>query len=328
MILLCCLFLLRCDLPRLTHRLIEEEGCLDFVDMVYIPAIEDIKIQEFPLVLVDECQDLSNAQIELLLKMRASGLSLSVGDRNQAIYGFGGADDSSFEKLASLPNTSMLPLSICYRCSKSVVQHAKEFVPHIEPSEWAETGDVILKGSMENVKDGSYVLCRTTAPLIKFALLLIADGKKVTIKGVDIGDKIISTLKSSGTSSPAKSISILEDYYHRELESTDTSKNKNTLAYLRDMIDASIEISKGCNTIDDVKSKLDGIFSDTESQGIILMTIHKSKGLESDYVHILRPDLLPLKTAKLPWEITQERNLQYVAITRAKKVLSYIDDFK
>ena len=45
---------------------------IDFVDMIYIPAVEDIKIKEFDLVLVDECQDLSKSQIQLMKKMKFS----------------------------------------------------------------------------------------------------------------------------------------------------------------------------------------------------------------------------------------------------------------
>ena len=58
------------------------------------------------------------------------------------------------------------------------------------------------------------------------------------------------------------------------------------------------------------------------------MTAHKSKGLEAENVHIIMPDLMPLKTAFLDWEKIQERNLHYVAITRAKNTLNYIQDWK
>ena len=57
------------------------------------------------------------------------------------------------------------------------------------------------------------------------------------------------------------------------------------------------------------------------------MTAHKSKGLEAERVHILRPDLMPHANAKLDWELTQEDNLQYVAITRTKDLLAYVRDF-
>jgi superfamily I DNA/RNA helicase len=67
--------------------------------------------------------------------------------------------------------------------------------------------------------------------------------------------------------------------------------------------------------------KINVIFTD-KLEGIILSTIHKSKGLEADRVFIARPDKLPLKVKKA-WQAKQEKNLEYVAITRAKNELIY-----
>ena len=54
------------------------------------------------------------------------------------------------------------------------------------------------------------------------------------------------------------------------------------------------------------------------------MTIHKSKGLENDNVFFLAPELIPSRYATQPWQLEQERNLAYVAITRAKTSLIYV----
>ena len=59
---------------------------------------------------------------------------------------------------------------------------------------------------------------------------------------------------------------------------------------------------------------------------VTLSTVHKAKGLESDNVWIIVPNKLPLifKDQK-DWEFEQEMNLKYVAVTRAKKVLTFVD---
>jgi len=67
-------------------------------------------------------------------------------------------------------------------------------------------------------------------------------------------------------------------------------------------------------------------FSDDHAD-ISLSTIHKAKGLENDRVFFLRPDLIPSRFAVNPWQKEQEENLRYVAITRAKKELVYVNDF-
>jgi hypothetical protein len=49
--------------------------------------------------------------------------------------------------------------------------------------------------------------------------------------------------------------------------------------------------------------------------------------LEADRVFIIHSELMPSKYAKQDWEKEQEKNLEYVAITRAKSLLGYITDF-
>ena len=58
----------------------------------------------------------------------------------------------------------------------------------------------------------------------------------------------------------------------------------------------------------------------------MLTTVHKAKGLEADNVYILEPSLLPSKFAVKEWEIKAEQHLVYVAYTRAKKTLNFIEE--
>lgn len=71
-----------------------------------------------------------------------------------------------------------------------------------------------------------------------------------------------------------------------------------------------------------LKEKVRNIFSG-DKKGIILSTIHKSKGLEANRVFFLNPELLPSKYAKTPKALYAEECLKFVAITRAKEELVY-----
>ena len=75
--------------------------------------------------------------------------------------------------------------------------------------------------------------------------------------------------------------------------------------------------------VQQLKDMIANIFSD-DVQGIMLSTIHKAKGLENENVYFLCPELIPSKFATQPWELEQEENLRYVAITRAKQKLVYV----
>ena len=68
------------------------------------------------------------------------------------------------------------------------------------------------------------------------------------------------------------------------------------------------------------------MFGDTKdgekARVLTLSTIHKSKGREWDRVFILgRTRYLPSPWARKEWQQLQEKNLEYVALTRAKDTL-------
>ena len=94
---------------------------------------------------------------------------------------------------------------------------------------------------------------------------------------------------------------------------------------LEDKVMTLLFLAKIADSILDLKHKIKSIFTD-EIQGIVLSTVHKIKGLEANRVFIIRPDLLPMQTAK-PWQHIQEKNLQYVAYTRAKLDLIFDNEW-
>jgi len=70
---------------------------------------------------------------------------------------------------------------------------------------------------------------------------------------------------------------------------------------------------------------LNKIFSDKDSKNVItLSSIHKAKGLENDRVFVAERQLMPSKFAKTDRELEQEKNLEYVCYTRAKKELIFL----
>jgi superfamily I DNA/RNA helicase len=71
-----------------------------------------------------------------------------------------------------------------------------------------------------------------------------------------------------------------------------------------------------------VRERISSMFDETESNEtarITLSTIHKSKGLERHRVWILESSFVVKAKSELDQE--QERNIRYVALTRAKDSL-------
>ena len=74
------------------------------------------------------------------------------------------------------------------------------------------------------------------------------------------------------------------------------------------------------NTVESLLKRLKMMLSNPNEDAIKLSTIHRAKGLENRRVFILNYDSLPL-SGNLEWVRIQERNLHYVAVTRAKETL-------
>lgn len=317
---------------------------IDYTDMVWLPNVLFLKPLGllFDFIMVDECQDLNKAERELVLKCFKMGTRMiSVGDGSQMLYAFSGADPQSFSTLKSLPNTKCLPLSISYRCGKNIVDFAKKIVPTIEAAPNAVEGKIIKNVCLDEIKDGDMILCRNNAPLIQIYNEFLKLGKKSFIRGKDIGNNLKAIVKS--TKQDVLNVDCKEDgvfvRLYDDLFTTrnklmekfgidaDTAMNSPQIQNKLDMINALEILAEGINSSEDIISKIDEIFPKRDKKsGISLSTIHKAKGLEADNVFIACESLMPSKSAKKDWEIRQEYNLMYVAYTRAKNILGFIDE--
>ena len=263
---------------------------------------------------------------------------------HNCLYAFSGSDPNSFDALKSLPNTISLPLSISYRCADKIVSYAKELVPTIEKNNDGRDGIIEEVANIDEVEDGDMVICRNNAPLMQIYNSFIKDGKKCFIRGKDIGNNLKRLAKNTNKENLGRDLStdgVFVRLYsnlfdtrdslilHNNID-IDTAMESSLVSNKLDMIKALEVLSEGLNTTDELINKIADVFSDRKKNGIALSTIHKAKGLEADRVFIACKSLMPSKRAKKDWEIKQEYNLMYVAYTRAKNLLGFLDesDFK
>lgn len=307
-----------------------DQSQFDFTDMLYVPVTDPtIRFRKYEVVLVDESQDMSVLQHALIKKIldRRSRL-ITVGDPCQAIYGFAGADANSYSLLSKLNGDSVeLPLSVCYRCGQRIVEEAAKIVPHIRPYEFASTGEVTY-GSLNDLEDGDWIICRNLRPLVEVYLWLLKNRIKSKIRGKDIGRGLVDLIEKTG----AKTISRLEAALDKEVQRVYDKllkkgwNNPNMspkMVELFEKIEVIKALANEVESVSELCEVIDNIFTD-DVRGILLMTIHKSKGLENDNIIFLAPEIIPSRYATQPWQIQQEMNLKYVAITRAKQCLVYV----
>lgn len=317
---------------------------IDYTDMVWLPNVLFLKPLGllYDFIMVDECQDMNKAERELVLKCFKMGTRLvSCGDTNQCLYSFAGSDPESFNILKSLPNTKCLPLSISYRCGKDIVKFANKIVPTIEAAENAIDGKVIRNVTLDAVKDGDMILCRNNAPLVQIYNEFLKLGKKAFIRGKDIGNNlkaIVNSTKQELLNADCKEdgvfVRLYDDLFvarNKLMEKfgidDKTAMESPQIQNKLDMINALEILSEGINKSEEIIEKIDEIFPKKDKKdGISLSTIHKAKGLEANNVFIACESLMPSKSAKKDWEVRQEYNLMYVAYTRAKNTLGFIDE--
>jgi DNA helicase-2/ATP-dependent DNA helicase PcrA len=309
-----------------------KEAAIDFDDMIWIPVQNELRVWQFDRVIIDERQDLNACQIQLALRAcKKGGRILAVGDERQAIYGFRGADSGSMKLMVETLGAKVLPLSITYRCPKSVVRLAQTIVPEIEWAPEAEEGSVSEIGEKEMlklVKEGDFILSRTNAPLMPLCLQLLREGRRANVLGKDVGAQIVSFVKKS----KCRTIEALREYADAwcEKECARLAKKDPPADTTRveDMRDTILALSEPCVSIDDMLVSLDTLFSDKDPEKkIILATTHKAKGLERENVFLLRDTYMRRRKGQEA-PSREEENLFYVAVTRSKKNLYLVRDAK
>lgn len=313
---------------------------IDYTDMITMPLCDNFRqyIVKSDIVFIDEAQDLSLAQQQLMLQsVKKDGKFIAVGDKYQSINGFAGSLCDSFDKLVEAASGTVLPLSVNYRCGKNIITEAQKIMKDILPYEEAIDGEIIHQKHLKDAESGDMIICRKTAPLISLTLRLIGDGKSAYIKGRDIANSIKELIEQTGIEDDNNlsmdHIFVKLDNNLDELKNSliakgiENYKNHPVYVSMVDKIQSLRIIAKNCIAPSDVLALLDKIFDDqVRGDAIMLSTVHKAKGLESTKVYIVAPELLPMRYKnQKQWEYEQEMNLKYVAITRAKEKLIYVD---
>jgi DNA helicase-2/ATP-dependent DNA helicase PcrA len=312
------------------RRSLEFTGSVDYSDMLYIPLHKPATSGEYDVVIVDEAQDMNRAQLALAQRvLKENGRLIVVGDRHQAIYWFRGADKGSMDRLAEAFKAKVLPLSVTYRCPLSVVQVAGAFVPALEAAPSAPKGSVLYKEYdylREKAAPGNFILSRLNGPLLRLCLDFIKAGKPAIVEGRDVGAGLINLINKLTYGNPNYNLrQFLQELRVHVIKTAQELEAKDDLErakQIQDQGEAMAILAEGCNDIAQLKLHIDRMFEDTngKSNKIILSTVHKAKGLESDTVFIL------CDTFNGSWEEGQgeEANLKYVAITRSKNTLVFI----
>lgn len=294
----------------------------------------------YDLVILDECQDTTAVTLSIFSLINAKK-KVILGDNYQNIYSF----MNTVNAFDLLNNTINKRLTQSFRCSeeigKIVEQYGKNYL----------NNDFIFKGSntiSKKIEKEAY-LSRSNISLIE----TMHDFHKKNIhyslvRNIDdIFELPISiyyaSLGKNVTSKKYKYLNKIYLQYSLELETF------NFYSYLEEIFKDDAEILRAIKLLQNLEAEKINIIQVrnkaiemSDNPNIVLSTAHAFKGLEADKVYInddLNKSLMIAiekrkefynknkKTAPLPENITNEFNVYYVALSRAKVELVNVADF-
>lgn len=315
------------DLARKVLRAsLTNTDVVDFDDQLYVPQMLELAMpKRYRYVFVDEAQDLNPVQRRLLRSVVSpGGVLIAVGDPHQAIYGFRGADNASIEQIGKEYGAITLPLSVTWRCPRAVVALAQRLVPHIQAAPNAPEGVVETKAvaAVTDWQAADLVVCRLNAPLVSLAYSLMRKKIPVRVAGRDFGTGLAKLIKRLAPDNLIDLLTKLTAYASKERAKLSAKNKAHLIAALDDKVETLNVLADEVETLSALTATIESLFSDNDkAKAVTLSSIHRAKGAEAKRVFLLDPSLLPFKAAKLPWELQQEKNLHYVALTRAGECL-------
>ncbi|MBZ0165478.1 MAG: ATP-dependent helicase, partial [Candidatus Omnitrophica bacterium] len=289
------------------------QGWLDYDDLLLKtwflwragPGILAAYQRRFRSVFVDEYQDINPLQHALLIALGADGNRMTaIGDPNQAIYSFRGADVSYFERFThDFPEADVLNLADNYRssaqlldASRQVIEKFNRFgVPPLTAQMFAE-GRLVIHRAPTVAAEAEYVT-HQIEKLLGGVSMFSQDSGRVAAhedQQVSFGDiAILYRLNSQ----------------------------QHALRKALDRMGFPYQVTRKADLEDeDELCPLPAAEVHIEAEKISLLTLHAAKGLEFPVVFIVgcEEKLLPLRLEGLPADPEEERRLFYVGMTRAK----------
>lgn len=298
---------------------------IDFADMIYLPVRNGWLQKRYDLVVVDEAQDMTVAQLEIAQGV-CRGRVVVVGDDRQAIYSFRGADSNSLDRLKRELNAKEFGLNITYRCGRVITEAAARLVPDFQAGPSNPEG-CIETLHIEKLKDsvalGDFVLSRLNAPLVELAMSLLRNGKRARIAGRDIGAGLRALIRKLAKGPAAHSIPAfltkLSAWEKKEVTRWTAADRPDRVDSVRDRAAMLTDLAANARSVRDVEDRIEALFTDDglgQAGVITCSSVHRAKGLEAERVFVLMDTLYPRNNYDI-----EEQNIEYVAITRAKQTL-------
>lgn len=324
------------------------EAVIDHTDMLWLPVVWQVNqtpgFKFAQRVMVDEAQDMSRLQLEFVLSLaHERAKMLFVGDPAQSINGFCGADTDSFSNIQTRLQAQEFTLPVCYRCPKTHIELINKLCPEIPivPRDNASLGSIKVIKEWDlwdetkdsQIKPGDLVIARCSSSLIDLHLKMIVRGIPCNLVGSSLQQDLLNLLEdiAEQTGFEYQKLTEFAQTYLKFKQSIYEQNDNGAilLLQLNDQIKAVEAIYNHfqSKSLAELASSIKQLFGSEDDEAVLLSTIHRAKGMESERVYIAEPLTLPLLwESQKQWQEQQEQNLLYVALSRSTKDLFLIGD--
>lgn len=311
---------------KLWDLMIDPDGKTPFTHGVYLKGWQ-IMGEKYPFpydaVMLDEAQDANPIMLKVILHNMKHCRKIFVGDENQMIYRWNGCINA----MDKLPNAEQMKLTRTYRFGENILKPTNKILKMLNKDNPDMLGLETNGEPFEEDKQFT-VLCRTNAEVIQQALFYANKEKKIAInKGFA---NIYNSLMYLYILKRVGNIRAVYDYI--ETEGLSKGILKSDYSSYTDVRDIDSELEGGGDhglgrdwnfaskdDLPDILAKIEASCAKRFSKkvDVFISTTHKAKGLEWDQV-VLAPDF---RLKAVEPDDKEEWNLNYVALTRAKKAI-------
>ncbi|WP_223701711.1 ATP-dependent helicase [Sutcliffiella deserti] len=303
--------------------------------------------ESFKHIFVDEYQDTSLAQEELLLRLIDRNQAVTVvGDKNQTIYTFNGSNNENMDRFSayckrSAPASSeVIHLTLNYRSTNEIIHVANNFIGEetILPAK-DRNGIMPLVVETHSIQLAAQFIAKKISELVEDSYVSLSDICILYRKNSEHSpqaDAVFEQLdkfsipydtqqqKKEKTESLIEQVLNVRDVYEDEPleEVIEKIKVKNASEELIKFI-VDVMNQGGVDT-DDLSEHIVEIEEETpveaDTDSITIKTVHDAKGLEYPIVFILYLGDREFPHSSRP-DIEEEKRLLYVGLTRAQNQL-------
>jgi DNA helicase-2/ATP-dependent DNA helicase PcrA len=321
---------------------LKNNRAVDFDDLIRTP-IDILErnppapfVSKFTHIMIDEYQDINPAQYRLLrLLSRTADSICAIGDADQAIYGFRGADSSSFLSFSSdFNNAATVTLTENYRSSGSILSASHSVISRNQKRIEKTIVPTLGQGNRINVlslpderTEGEFIVQEIEARIggTSHYQMSHAGRERGGSSGAFSFSDFSVLYRTNAQAKAIEEVFMASGIPYQVVgrkSSLQSKEREETIAYLHSLADPHAPESDQSEA-NEAKLLTSADFFDPRANAVTLATMHTAKGLEFRVVFMagLEDGLVPFTTTKSDADIEEERRLFYVGMTRAKEEL-------